>query len=76
MRGLANKTQESTQRILEIISNIQKDTSSAVTAIDKIKSLAYENQNVSEKMTESMALICQSITVVTNKNEAINTQMH
>jgi len=74
VRNLATKTQESTQNIQEIISNIQVGTKDAVDAIGKSKTLTYENQEVVSEVHEAMKEIDKAIAIAAENNKLIYQQ--
>lgn len=69
VRNLANKTQESTKNIQEIIVNIQTGTKEAASAIDKSKTLAHQNQSAVSEVNKMIKEVNSSITIVSEKNK-------
>ena len=70
VRGLANMTQESAQKIQDMIQNIQSRTQSAVDAISRSRELTYKNQEAMNSVNDSLGSVRESVDLVSGKSES------
>ncbi len=73
VRTLAQRSQESTQEIQDIVERLQQAAERAVSAMDKGKGQAQESVERSQVATESLVAILRSVSVIKDMNLQIAT---
>ncbi|MBA1278653.1 MULTISPECIES: HAMP domain-containing methyl-accepting chemotaxis protein [Pseudomonadaceae] len=73
VRGLAQRTQQSTAQIEELISNLQKDARTASGMMDSSSSLAKDTVSLARDVGEELQAITETVSIIQAMNQQIAT---